>query len=250
MRGRSLTMPLAYATTNNFCFGTSTAVAASTNWTKSLKQSLCSAMRGRPYLRSECTMHTSSKEPTRVESTMAAAAVCASPFLMADPAPVLMIRSLMAITLLAEPTPPTFPRPSASLGSLLARTTAASKSAGSVMGTTIVWTTAMKPLSSATSTPAQPSDLSAKTIVASPCDGCVMVTMTVETMRMNRTPPALLAHVHPTNTPVPVGAASPSPGHATLMMTVEIAQMNLIPVRIQPVSLLPSSPAPMAAASI
>lgn len=61
MRGRSLTMPLAYATTNNFCFGTSTAVAASTNWTKSLKQSLYSAMRGRPYLRSECTMHTSSK---------------------------------------------------------------------------------------------------------------------------------------------------------------------------------------------
>lgn len=52
-----------------------------------------------------------------------------------------------------QPTPPTCPRPSASLGSLPARTTAASKSAGSVTGTTIVWTTVMRALSSAVSAP-------------------------------------------------------------------------------------------------
>lgn len=50
-----------------------------------------------------------------------------------------------------QPTPPTCPRPSASPGSLPARTTAASRSAGSATGTTIAWTTATRPLSSAVS---------------------------------------------------------------------------------------------------
>lgn len=61
MRDGSLTTPLAYVITNNSSFGTSIAVAASTNWTKLLRQSPCSAMRGHPSLRSECTMHASSK---------------------------------------------------------------------------------------------------------------------------------------------------------------------------------------------
>lgn len=61
MKDRSSTTPLACAITNNSCFGTSTAVAASTNWTRSPKRSRCSATRGLPSLRSECTMHTSSK---------------------------------------------------------------------------------------------------------------------------------------------------------------------------------------------
>lgn len=61
MRGRSLTTPLDYAITSNFSFGMNTGVAASTNWTRSPRRSRSSATRGRPSLRSECMMHTSSK---------------------------------------------------------------------------------------------------------------------------------------------------------------------------------------------
>lgn len=60
-KARSSTTPSAYATTNSSCFGTSTAAAASTSWTRSLKQSPFFATRGRRSLRSECTTLTSSK---------------------------------------------------------------------------------------------------------------------------------------------------------------------------------------------
>lgn len=194
-------------------------------------------MRGHPSLRSECMMHTSSKAPMLVESTMEAVAVCALQSLMAGPVAVLTIKSWMSIMSPAKPIPPTCPRHSASLGSLPARTTAASKSAGSVMGTTIVWTTVMRPLNSATSTPVQLTDSNVRTTAVSPFDGCVMVTMTVAMMRMNQIPHALLAHAHQTSTLVPVGAASLSHGHVTSMTTVETAQMNQTHVPIQPASL-------------
>lgn len=54
---------------------------------------------------------------------------------------------LFPLLLLPQPTRRTYPLLSASLGSLLARTTVASRSAGSVTETTTVWTTATRLLS-------------------------------------------------------------------------------------------------------
>lgn len=59
--------------------------------------------------------------------------------------------SSFPLLLLPQPTPLTYPLLSAKPGSLLARTTAASRSAGSATETTTVWTTATRLLSCAVS---------------------------------------------------------------------------------------------------
>lgn len=86
-KARSLTTPLAYATTNSSSFGTSTAAAASTSSTRPPKQSHFFATRGHRSLRSECTTLTSSKvrlppthQPSQLEENMSDSFLPGSPF--------------------------------------------------------------------------------------------------------------------------------------------------------------------------
>lgn len=60
-RARSWTTPLAFATINTFCSGTSIGVAAFTSWTPPLAPLPCCAMRGRRFSKYACMTLSNSK---------------------------------------------------------------------------------------------------------------------------------------------------------------------------------------------